>query len=279
MQGVWFSEAQSANLGFSCRVKSVLHKEKTDFQDLLVLDTETFDRMLVLDGAIQTTIVDEFAYHEMISMVAVNSHPVPNRVLVIGGGDGGAIREIIRHPKVNKASLVEIDERVVECAKKYLPEISVALNNEKVEVLIEDGIKHIKEKSNYYDVVIVDSTDPIGPAVGLFNKDFYGAIFRALKDDGIMVAQTESPWFNKDLIRRVFSDIKGIFPIAKLYIANVPTYPSGMWSFTIGSKVYDPEKVSVNQIPDTGTKYYSQDTHFAVFKLPPFVKALLEQEV
>ncbi|MEW6661521.1 MAG: polyamine aminopropyltransferase [Bacillota bacterium] len=275
MQGVWFSEAQSANLGFSCRVKSVLHKEKTGFQDLLVLDTESFGRMLVLDGAIQTTIIDEFVYHEMISMVAVNSHPNPSRVLVIGGGDGGAIREIIKHPKVKKATLVEIDERVVECAKKYLPEISVALDNEKVEVLIEDGIKHIDERSDYYDVVIVDSTDPVGPAVGLFNKDFYGSIFKALKEDGIFVAQTESPWFNKDLIRRVYADIKDIFPIAKLYTANVPTYPSGMWSFTIGSKVYDPEKVDLDKLPDTRTKYYSPEVHLAAFKLPPFVKALL----
>jgi spermidine synthase len=277
MQGVWFSEAQTAKLGFSCKVKSILHKEKTDFQELLVLDTETFGRMLVLDGVIQTTIVDEFVYHEMISMVAVNSHPNPSRVLVIGGGDGGTVREIIKHPKVEKVTLVEIDIRVLECAKEYLPEISIALNNnEKVEVIIADGIKHISEITGYYDIVIVDSTDPVGPAVGLFSKDFYGAIFKALKEDGMFVAQTESPWFNQELIRRIFADIKDIFPIVKLYTANVPTYPSGMWSFTIGSKAYDPEKVDLAMLHDTGTKYYSSEVHFSAFKLPPFVKALLD---
>jgi len=276
MLGVWFSEAQTDNLGISCKVKSVLHKEKTEFQELLVLDTETYGRMLVLDGAIQTTIVDEFVYHEMISMVAVNTHPNPSRVLVIGGGDGGAIREIAKHPKIERATLVEIDVQVVECAKKYLPEISVALDGKKVEVLIENGIKHVNERLDYYDVIIVDSTDPVGPAAGLFSKDFYGAIFKALKDDGLLVAQTGSPWFNKDLIRRVFADIKGIFPIAKLYTANVPTYPSGIWSFAIGSKVYDPEYVKLETLPDTKTKYYSPEVHLAAFKLPPFIRDLLD---
>ena len=200
------------------------------------MDTYEFGRMLLLDGIIMTTIKDEFVYHEMISLPALNTHPNPKNVLVIGGGDGGAIREIVKHPKVEKAILCEIDGQVIEVSKKYLPEISCALNDPKVEVVVEDGIKYIQENKNKFDVILVDSTDPIGPAVGLFAKDFYQGIYDALKEDGVFAAQTESPWVNENLVKRVFQDIKSIFPITRLYLANVPTYPTGMWSFTMGSK-------------------------------------------
>ncbi|WP_227765558.1 polyamine aminopropyltransferase [Zhaonella formicivorans] len=278
MEGVWFQELQTKNLSIGCSVKEVLLKQQTDFQKLQVLDTDIWGRMLVLDGAIQTTIEDEFVYHEMITHVALNTHPNPKRTLIIGGGDGGAIREMIKHDTVEKATLVEIDKAVIEAAKKYLPEISVAIagNNPRVEVLVEDGIKHIKEKENYYDIVIVDSTDPVGPAVGLFAKDFYAAIHRALKDDGIFVAQTESPFYNKDLIRRVFKDISSLFPITKLFTANVPTYPGGLWSFTMGSKVYDPEKLDMSKLRKLDTKYYTPEVHKASFVLPKFVGDLLK---
>lgn len=278
MKGVWFSELQNSGLSIQCEVKKVLHEEVTEFQHLQVLDTTTFGRMLVLDNAIQTTIKDEFVYHEMISLPAINTHPAPRKVLVIGGGDGGAIREIAKHPLVEKATLVEIDGKVVEYSKKYLPEISVALdNNPKVEVLIEDGIKHIHEHKNYYDVILVDSTDPVGPAVGLFAADFYRGIYDALKEDGIFVAQTESPFFNQSLIKNVYKDIKTIFPIAKHYLAFIPTYPSGMWSFTMGSKKYDPETIEKAQIADTNTRYYNADVHFGAFKLPTFARELITE--
>lgn len=275
MKGAWFSEKQNANVAIQCRIEKVLHEETTEFQHLQVFDTQQFGRMLVLDGAIQTTINDEFVYHEMISLPAINTHPSPKKVLVIGGGDGGAIREIAKHPKVETATLVEIDGKVIEYSRKYLPEISVALdNNPKVDVLVEDGIKHIHEHKNYYDVILVDSTDPVGPAVGLFAAEFYRGIFEALKDDGIFVAQTESPFFNKELIINVQKDVKSIFPLTKLYLAFIPTYPSGMWSFTMGSKKYDPEKIDKSQIVDTKTRYYNADVHFGAFALPNFAKEL-----
>ncbi len=277
MQGIWLTEKQNENVAIQYRVTKVLHEETTPFQELKIVDTTAFGRILVLDGAFQTTVKDEFVYHEMISLVALNSHPNPKRVLVVGGGDGGAIREIVKHPSVEKATLVEIDGRVIELCKQYLPEISVALNSHpKVEVLVEDGIKHIAEKENYYDVVVVDSTDPVGPAVGLFAADFYRAIHRALTKDGIFVAQTESPYFNQDLIKRVFDDVKGIFPITKLFLAYIPTYPSGMWSFTLGSKVYDPEQVDLGKIPHLDTRYYTPEIHRACFVLPRFVQELVK---
>ncbi|MDI6879008.1 MAG: polyamine aminopropyltransferase [Desulfitobacteriaceae bacterium] len=274
---LWYTEKQTPTVGITCKISRTLHTEQTEYQDLAVIDTEQFGRMLVLDGMVMTTIKDEFVYHEMISHVALNTHPNPENVLVIGGGDGGAIREVVKHPKVKKATLVEIDGKVIEASKKFLPEIAAALdNNAKVKVLVDDGIAHVRDKVGIYDVILVDSTEPIGPAEGLFALDFYRSLSRALKEDGIMVAQTESPFFNANLIQRVYRDIAEVFPIAKLYLAAIPTYPSGLWSFTMGSKRWDPEAVDETKIPELDTKYYSAEMHKAVFRLPRFVRALLK---
>jgi spermidine synthase len=208
--------------------------------------------------------------------VALNTHPNPKRVLVVGGGDGGAIREIIKHPSVEMATLVEIDGKVIEASKQYLPEIAVALDDPRVKVIVEDGIKHIHEHKNTYDVILVDSTEPVGPAVGLFEHGFYQGISDALTPDGIMVAQTESPWFNADLIQRVFKDIRSIFPVTRLYTASIPTYPSGLWSFTLGSKVYDPLDVKVEEMAKIDTVYYTPEIHHSVFRLPRFVQQLVD---
>ncbi|MHB1128288.1 MAG: polyamine aminopropyltransferase [Bacillota bacterium] len=277
MKGIWFSELQNSGLAISCLTKRTLHSETTPFQELEVIDTETFGRMLVLDGAIQTTINDEFIYHEMITLVALNTHANPKKVLVIGGGDGGSIREIIKHPAVEKATLVEIDHAVVKYAKEFLPEISCALEDPRVEVLIDDGIAHVESVEAEYDIIIVDSTDPVGPAVGLFSPDFYRSIFKALKEDGILVAQTESPFFNQELISHVYRDISSIFPVTRLYLANIPTYPSGLWSFTMGSKKYDPIKADKSRFPQIETRYYTPELHFSAFVLPKFAENLLRQ--
>jgi spermidine synthase len=212
----------------------------------------------------------------MISHVPLFTHKNPKKVLVVGGGDGGVIREIIKHPSVEKAVLVEIDRRVVEVSKEYLPQISCALEDPKVEVFCEDGIKYVQDHKNEFDVIMVDSTDPVGPAVGLFQADFYKSIYAALKDDGIFVAQTESPFFNKDLIRNVFSDIKSIFPITRLYTAFIPTYPSGCWTFTMGSKKYDPLDADTSKMDSLDTKYYCADAHKGAFMLPKFVRELVK---
>lgn len=273
---LWYTEKQTPYLGITCKVSKTHHTEKTKYQDMALIETEQFGRMLVLDGAVQTTVKDEFVYHEMITHIPLFTHPNPKKVLVVGGGDGGSIREILKHPSVEKAVLVEIDGSVVEVSKKYLPEISCALDDSRAEVVIDDGIKYVQEHKNEFDVIAVDSTDPVGPAVGLFALDFYRNIFEALKDDGIFVAQTESPFFNGDLIKRVFKDIQSIFPITRLYLCSIPTYPSGLWSFTMGSKKYDPLETNVDRIPEMDTKYYSKRIHKSVFALPRFVEDLLK---
>ena len=273
---LWNTEYQTPNVGITCKTKKTYHTEKTEYQDLALIETEQFGKMLVLDGTVQTTIEDEFVYHEMITHVPLFTHKNPKSALVIGGGDGGAIREIIKHPTIEKAVLVEIDGRVVEVSKEYLPEISCALSDERVKVEITDGIKYVKEHKNEFDVIMVDSTDPVGPAVGLFNIDFYRSIYEALKEDGIFVAQTESPFFHKQLIKNVYNDVKSIYPVARVYTCAIPTYPSGYWSFTMGSKKYDPLETDETKLPVIDTKYYCPQIHKAVFALPKFVSDIIK---
>lgn len=273
---LWYTEKQTPDFGITCKIKNTLHVEKTEFQDLALIETMQFGRMLVLDGMVQTTIKDEFVYHEMITHVPLNSHPNPKNVLVIGGGDGGAIREIVKHPLVEKATLVEIDRRVVDVSREYLPEISCGLDNPKVTVLFDDGIKHVQDNLDTYDVIMVDSTEPVGPAVELFSGNFYNSIFKALKADGLFVAQTESPFFNGKLITNCFKEISAVFPLTKLYLASIPTYPSGLWSFTMGSKKYDPENIDSSNLPVYPTKYYTTRLHKGAFMLPKFVEELIK---
>lgn len=270
---LWFTERQSADMSLGLRVTETIHSEETDFQGLDVVETAQYGRMLVLDGCVMTTDKDEFVYHEMLAHVGLHTHPNPKKVLVVGGGDGGVIREIIRHPSVEKAVLAEIDGRVIDISKEYFPAISKGLSDPRVDVQVADGIRHVQEHPGEYDVIYIDSTDPIGPAVGLFARDFYQAVYNALKPDGLFVAQTESPFANADLIRNVHQDVRSIFPHTHLYLAFVPTYPTGMWSFTMGSKRYNPLEPVACRVEDT--KYYTTEVHKAAFALPPFVAKLV----
>ncbi|WP_458411622.1 polyamine aminopropyltransferase [Schinkia sp. CFF1] len=268
---LWFTEKQTESYGITAKIKQTLHTEQTQFQKLDMVETEEFGNMLILDGMVMTTKKDEFVYHEMVAHVPLFTHPNPENVLVVGGGDGGVIREVLKHPSVKKATLVEIDGKVIEYSKKFLPEIAGELENPRVEVIVGDGFMHIAKAENEYDVIMVDSTEPVGPAVNLFTKGFYAGIAKALKEDGLFVAQTDNPWFKGDLIRTVQRDVKEIFPIVRLYIANVPTYPSGMWTFTIGSKKHDPLAVEEGRFHEIETKYYTKELHKAAFVLPRFV--------
>lgn len=273
---VWFTEKQTPHLAISLRVNKVLCSEQTPFQKLAILDTVEFGRMLTLDNVIQTTVKDEFVYHEMITHVGLNTHPNPRQVLVIGGGDGGSIREVVKHRQVEKVRMVEIDGRVIEAAKEFLPELSCGYADPRVEIMVDDGIKHVKDHQDAYDMIVVDSTDPVGPAEGLFNEAFYQNVHGALKEDGLFVAQTESPFFNRKLIKDIHLVLRGIFPIVHLYMVYIPTYPGGMWTFTIGSKRHDPVKAALDGLGDFNNKYYSPAVHRSAFVLPPFVEELVK---
>ncbi len=275
---LWLTEKQTENLGMTCRIKETLFSGQSDFQTVSVVDSYEFGRMLVLDGVFQTSIFEEYIYHEMIAHVPLFTHPHPQKVLVIGGGDGGAVREIVRHQAVETVEMVEIDGMVVDISKKYLPEISAAMieNHPKLKLEIGDGIAYMKAAENFYDVIIVDCSDPIGPGVGLFSRDFFNDVHRALKPDGLFVQQTESPFYHQPLISRIHKDIADFFPVTKMYLANIPLYPGGLHSFTLGSKKYDPTTATLPaQLPFT-TRYYNQDLHRSCFALPNFVRKLID---
>ncbi len=271
---LWFTEKQTDNFGITAKVTKTLVTERTKFQDLAIVETVEFGRMLTLDGMVMTTVKDEFVYHEMVAHPVLFTHPNPRQVLVVGGGDGGVIREVLKHPSVERAVLVDIDGRVIAHSKQFLPEIAGWLDDPRVEVIVNDGYMHIHEHKNEYDVVMVDSTEPVGPAVQLFERGFYAAIHAALKEDSMFVAQTDNPWLKADLMRQVQRDVSEIFPITRLYMANIPTYPSGLWTFTMGSKTYDPLLVDESQIADIPTRYYTPQLHKAAFVLPRFVEEL-----
>ncbi|MFD2117524.1 polyamine aminopropyltransferase [Paenibacillus yanchengensis] len=273
---MWYTEKQTDSFGITAKITKTYVNEQTEFQQLDMIETEEFGTMLVLDGMVMTTVKDEFVYHEMVAHPALFTHPNPENVLVVGGGDGGVIREIMKHDKVKTAVLVDIDGKVIEYSKKYLPSIACELENPRVEVIVNDGFMHIHEHKNTYDVIMVDSTEPVGPAANLFTRGFYQGIYEALKEDGIFVAQTDNPWFKADLIQSVNRDVKEVFPIVRVYGANIPTYPSGLWTFTMGSKKYDPLAVKEADIAEIDTKYYSPRLHQAAFVLPKFVEDLVK---
>ncbi len=274
---LWVTEQQNDDVRFTCRVKKTLFTGKSDYQEISVLETDYFGKMLILDGVIQTTPFDEFIYHEMIVHVPMFTHPSPKKVLVIGGGDGGSMRETTKHSCVEEADWVDIDAMVIETCKKYLPEWNHMLEgNPKVRLKIEDGIKHMRESKGLYDVIIVDCSDPVGPGEQLFTYEFYRDVYEALNDEGLFVQQTESPFYHRDLIRRIQKDVGSIYPITRLYTANVPTYPSGLHCFTIGSKKYDPMAVEERRAPDFETRCYTPEVHGACFVLPKYVRELVD---
>lgn len=275
---LWFSEYQTKDLKLSVKVKDVLFTGKSKYQEIQILDTVTFGRALVLNNTFQTTEKDEFIYHELITHPAMFTHPNPRKILVIGGGDGGTIREVLKHDTVERIDFVELDEMVVEVCKKYLPTLSCQIDNEKVNTIFTDGIEYVARCKEKYDVIIVDCPDPEGPAKGLFEREFYKNLYRCLGEEGIMVQQTESPLFNRDLILKIREYLEEAgFSIVRPMVYAIPTYPSGFWSFTLASKRYDPLDVPTERIREKlknmETKYYDEDVHRGVFlAVPKFLK-------
>ncbi len=250
----------------------VLWQEKTPYQELAVYRTAQYGLMLVLDQAVQTTDADEFFYHEMLVHVPLVAHPDPRRVLIIGGGDGGTLREALKHPSVERVDMVEIDLRVVEAGRRFFPALSASFADPRANLLIADGIRHVAEAPpGEYDCILVDSTDPVGPAVGLFAADFYRNCHRALGEQGILTVQSESPLANRDLIREVGGRLAGIFPSSGVYLGPVPTYPTGLWSYSYGSKGADISRFDPERADRLSTRYYNAAVHTGACRLPPFL--------
>jgi spermidine synthase len=273
----WFTERQTSDLGLTFRVKESLWVERTPYQTLAILDTYQYGRMLVLDGAVQTTEVDEHIYHEMLTHVPLLLHPRPRRVLVVGGGDGGTVREALKHPEVELVELVEIDERVIAAAKRFLPTISCALEDPRARVIVGDGVAQVAAARGTYDVILVDSTDPVGPAIALFEEPFFASLHRALKTDGLFAAQTKTPYLDGTLIGQIQHWVAKRFPVARLYTAAIPTYPTGLWSFMLGSKRHPHDRPDEVRAKALETKYYTPQVHRAAFALPRAVEEALER--
>lgn len=278
---LWFSELHTPYVKFSIQIDKQLHSEQTEFQRIDIFESKEFGRMMVLDGYVMLTEKDEFIYHEMIVHVPMAVHPNPKRVLIIGGGDGGTARELLRYKNVESVDLVEIDERVVDISRKYLPQTACSFDDERLHCYFEDGLKFIRHCNNEYDLIIVDSTDPFGPGEGLFTKEFYGNCYKALKEDGIMVNQHESPFYDEDAfaMQRAHQRIVKSFPTSRVYQAHIPTYPSGHWLFGFASKKYHPvldfDAKRWNAL-GLKTRYYNANLHNASFALPNYVEELME---
>ena len=278
MNEVWFTELHGKSSGITIKINRTLKSVQTKFQKLDIYETEDYGNLFTLDDLIMTTERDEFIYHEMIVHVPMFSHNNPENVLIIGGGDGGSLREVLKHKTVKNIDMVEIDEEVVKASKEFFPCFANAFESPKVNLMFEDGVKFVENKQHIYDVVIVDSTDPIEIGEGLFTTEFYKNVLNALKEDGVLTVQSESPFHNAEWVKNIYSKLFKVFPIVKMYRAEVPTYPSGIWSFGFCSKKIDPiknfQKEKYNDY-NLKLRYYNDDIHKAAFALPNFVKELL----
>lgn len=280
---MWYSEYHDYDVKFSTEITEVLLQKQTPFQYLQMLKSDTFGTFMTLDGYIQLTEMDEFVYHDMICHPAMAVNPLIKRVLIIGGGDGGTAREVARYKHIEKLDMVEIDGDVVDACIKYMPTTSSVLTNEpRLNLIIGDGLAFVRDApDNSYDLILVDSTDPFGPGEDLFTVEFYNNCSRVLSEDGILINQHEGAFYEGDVLqmKKAHSKIKEVFPIAKVYGFNVPTYASGYWYFGFASKKYDPiADLKADKWSEFGldTRYYNSELHKGAFALPNYVKKILE---
>ena len=270
---LWLSEFSTDNLKLSLRVKNFVHGEKTEYQDLLIADTYEYGRVLMLDGAYQLTERDEFTYSEMMAHVPLCAHRNPEKVLIIGGGDGAIMREVLKHDCVKKCTLIDIDKRVAECSKEFLPFAGSSFNDKRADFKCMDAMKFIKETQERFDVVIIDSTDPVDFAAGLFQSNFYSDVKKVMNEDAMLSELTESPFTDTKLMQQAVRELRKVFPLVKLYWGVVPTYPSGMWTYGVSSMKDDPA-VPVRSVENT--KWYTNEIHKNSFVLPPFLVDLIK---
>lgn len=279
----WFSEMHTNNVKMSIRVEKQLYGKESEFQRIDVFDSPEFGRFLTSDGSVIFSEKEEFIYDEMIVHVPMAVHPNVKNVLVIGGGDGGVARELSYYDEIEEIDVVEPDETFVEVCRKYFPDNAKGLEDKRVKIFYEDGLKFLRTKNNQYDLIISDATDPLGHTAGLFTKEFYGNCYKALREDGILVYQHGSPFFDEDeaSCRAMHRKAYRTFPISRVYQAHIPTCPSGYWLFGFASKKYHPiEDFNPSRWNERNirTWYYTTNLHLGAFMLPKYVEDLLEEE-
>ncbi len=274
---VWYSELHEGLSGFTVKVDRVVESLQSDFQRIDVLESRDFGRLLVLYGSLMAADRDNNAYNEMITHVPLFTHPNPKRALIIGGGDCGALTEILKHPEVQECVMCEIDKMVVEVSKKYFPYLTTGADDPRAKLVFQDGKEYIVNGRDKFDVIMLDLSDPVGPAEELFQEPFYRNVYNRLNDDGILVAQSESPFFNQRSVKGIYANLKAVFPSVQMYTCFMPIYPSAYWSFAFCCKKYDPirnfDRARWDRLK-LKTRYYNADIHTAAFALPEFVKEL-----
>jgi spermidine synthase len=275
----WITDPGGLGFAQTYRVRRLLHDARSAYQRIRIIENADFGRMLILDDAVQTTERDDFIYHELLAHVPLCTHPAPRRVLIIGGGDGGLLREVLRHP-VAHATMVELDQDVVDATRRFIPSIpGDAYDDPRARLLIQDGIAFARETTEQFDVALVDSTDPQGPSLGLFSSEFYGQMARVVGASGVLAVQSGSPLYQQDVIRMVRRHMRPHFRCVRLYLGTVPTYPGALWTFTIGSQDRDPLTLTAAEIAQRlhgiPTRYYTPALHARLFDLPPFLQAEL----
>lgn len=281
----WFAEISETmwpGLAMSLKVEKVLYSKKSKYQDVLVFKSTNWGNVLVLDNCIQVTERDEYSYQEMIAHLALNSHPNPKKALVIGGGDGGVLREILKHSTIEEAWLCDIDEDVIEVSKKYLPEMAKSYNDPRTKVHIGDGFKFLDDYKNTFDVIITDSSDPEGPAELLFQKPYFELLKGALTEKGVVSTQAESIWLHMDIISKLKKECGEVFPVAEYAYTSIPTYPSGTIGFMVCSKdpsaeLKQPLRKFDEEFTSQHLRYYNSKVHEASFVLPQWADKKLNQ--
>lgn len=277
----WFSELHTNNVKLSVKVDRQLYSEENEHLRVDIFESVELGRFLAIDGYIILTEKDEFIYHEMLTHVPMAVHPNPKNILIFGAGDGGVVRELLKYPSIEQIDLVEVNEGVVEACKKYLPFTAEGLDDPKVTIYTENCLRFIRHIEQEYDIIIVDSAGFYGPGESLFSREFYGSCYKALKEDGIMVNQHQSPFYDEDRLetQRAHKRIVESFPISRVYQAHIPSYPSGYWLFGYASKKYHPvDDLRVEAWKDLkiDTRYYTTNLHRGCFALPAYVERLLE---
>lgn len=280
---MWFSELHTTNVKLSMRIEQQLCSVESDCQRIDVLVSDEFGKFLALDGEILFSEKDEFIYDEMVTHVPMAVHPAVSNVLIIGGADGGVAKELTNYASIERIDVVEPDETLVEVCREHFPELTCGLDDKRVHVYIQDGLRFLRSKNNEYDLIINDATDPFGYTEGLFTKEFYGSCYKALKEDGVMVYQHGSPFYSQDKEECVKMHRKAYqaFPVSRVYQAHIPTCSSGYWLFGFASKKYHPildfrpdewKKLGIK------TRYYTTNLHRGAFMLPRYVEDMLEEE-
>ncbi len=269
----FFEIAPFVHIQYAYDIEKILYKSRSEFQDILVFENPYFGKILVLDGIVQLTERDEFFYHEMLAHVVLYAHPNPKKVVVIGGGDGGTVREVLKHDTIEKVYFVEIDEEVIKTSRQFFPQVACSIDDRRVEIKCMDGAEFIKECGHDIDAVIVDSTDPIGFAKSLFTEEFFRSISNCLKDDGFFVTHSESLLLHKEIVRETQEVLGQVFPVVDCYATPIATYPGNWWTFAVGSKSLNPREMK--RKCEIETRYYDDEIHSHVFVPEGLYKKLM----